>query len=191
LNTHLKYTSKGGGSGLRGVPVEGRGVRVVGRQARSGLRKVKPWLRIMIYGTGTGKDPGMDDLKRFVDNDRFAKYLGIEMLEQAQGKAKGRLEIRDHHLNSAGTVHGAAIFALADAVFSAASNSRGTIAMAINVSISYFKAVSSGILTASAEEVSLKAKLATYLIAVNDENGDAIALFQGTVYRRMEGLPRA
>lgn len=133
----------------------------------------------------------MDDVKRFVDNDRFAKHLGIEMLEHAQGRAKGRLEIRDHHLNSVGTVHGAAVFALADAVFSAASNSRGAIAMAISVSISYFKAISRGTLTASAEELSLNPKLATYLIAVDDENGDAIALFQGTVYRKTESLPRA
>ncbi len=39
-----------------------------------------------------------------------------------------------NHLNSAGTLRGGAIFALADAVFSAASNSRGTLAMVVNVS---------------------------------------------------------
>ena len=96
--------------------------------------------------------------------------------------------VRSHHLNSAGTVHGGAIFALADAVFAAASNSHGTLAMAINVSISYFKAVSSGTLSASAEEVSLNPKLATYLIPVTDDKGNRIALFQGTVYRKKESV---
>ena len=130
----------------------------------------------------------MDDLKRFIENDRFAKHLGIEMLEYSQGRAKARMTIRDHHLNSAGMLHGGAIFALADAVFSAASNSHGTLAVAINVSISYFKAVNSGVLIASAEEVSFNPRLATYLIPVEDDKGNKIALFQGTVYRKKESL---
>jgi len=130
----------------------------------------------------------MHDVKRFVENDQFARHLSVEMLEYAKGKASARMVIKDHHLNSAGTVHGGAIFGLADAVFSAASNSHGTLAMAINVSISYFKAVSSGTLTATAEEVSINPKLATYLIPVFDDQGNKIALFQGTVYRKKEGV---
>ncbi len=131
----------------------------------------------------------MDDVKQFVENDRLAKHLGIEVFEHANGTAKGQMVVRDHHLNSAGTLHGGAIFALADAVFSAASNSRGALAVAINVSISYFQAVRSGTVTATAEEVSLTPKLATYLIHVRDGNGNGIALFQGTVYRKKESLP--
>ena len=130
----------------------------------------------------------MDDIKRFVENDHFAKHLGIEMLEYGNGKAKAKMEIQDHHLNSAGMLHGGAIFALADAVFSAASNSHGTLAVAINVSISYFKAVKSGTLTAEADEASFNPKLATYLIPVKDDKGNKIALFQGTVYRKKDPL---
>jgi acyl-CoA thioesterase len=130
----------------------------------------------------------MDTLKKFIDKDLFAKHLGIEMLEYANGKAKARMEIKSHHLNSAGMLHGGAIFALADAVFSAASNSHGTLAVAINVSISYFKAVNSGMLIASADEASFNPRLATYLIHVNDDKGNKIALFQGTVYRKKESL---
>ena len=128
----------------------------------------------------------MDILKKFVDKDHFAKHLDIEMLEYGGGTAKARMALKNHHLNSAGTVHGGAIFALADAVFSVASNSHGTLAMAINVSISYFKAVKSGTLTAEGREVSFNPKLATYLIDVRDEAGNAVALFQGTVYRKKE-----
>jgi acyl-CoA thioesterase len=130
----------------------------------------------------------MDAIKRFVENDRFAKHLGIEMLEYGQGRAKARMEVKQHHLNSAGMLHGGAIFALADAVFSAASNSHGTLAVAINVSISYFKAVKSGALIAEAEESSINPKLATYLIPVTDDKGDKIALFQGTVYRKKDPI---
>lgn len=130
----------------------------------------------------------MDNLKKFVESDRFAKHLGIEMLEYGGGKAKARMEIKDHHLNSAGMLHGGAIFSLADAVFSAASNSHGTLAVAINVNISFFKAVKSGILTANAEEASFNPRIAIYLITVTDEAGSKIALFQGTVYRKKESI---
>lgn len=134
----------------------------------------------------------MEDMSRFIADDRFARHLGVEVLEYSPGKARARMEIKSHHLNSAGSLHGGAIFSLADAVFSVASNSHGTLAVAINVSISYFRAVSSGTLFAEAEEVSINPKLATYLICVKDEKGDAIALFQGTVYRkkvRLADLP--
>jgi acyl-CoA thioesterase len=136
----------------------------------------------------TGEERYMDDLKRFVEKDLFARHIGAEVLEYSPGRAKARMAIKDHHLNSAGLVHGGAIFSLADAVFSIASNSHGTLALAINVSISFFKAIRGGTLFADAEEVSLNPKLATYLINVKDEEGNAVALFQGTVYRKKETL---
>jgi acyl-CoA thioesterase len=130
----------------------------------------------------------MDILTKFVKNDHFAKHLDIEMLEYSPGRAKAKMVLQNHHLNSAGTVHGGAIFSLADAVFSVASNSHGTLAMAINVSISFFKAAKAGTLYAEGREVSLNPKLATYLIDVTDEEGNKIALFQGTVYRKKESI---
>ena len=130
----------------------------------------------------------MDIIKKFIEKDNFAKHLGVEVLDYSPGRAKARMALKDHHLNSAGTVHGGAIFSLADAVFSVASNSRGTLALAINVSISFFKAVRTGVLIASAEEVSINPKLATYLITVRDGEGNKIALFQGTVYRKKDSL---
>ncbi len=135
----------------------------------------------------------MDEVKRFVDQDRLARHLGIEVFEHADGRARGRMVVRDHHLNSAGTLHGGALFALADSVFSAASNSHGTLAVAINVSISYLKAVTAGTVTASAEEVSLTPRLGTYLVRLEDGDGSLVALFQGTVYRKKDtlgGIPR-
>ena len=129
-----------------------------------------------------------DAVQKFIQRDRFARHVEIEMLSCSAGTAKARMRVRDHHLNSAGTVHGGAIFALADAVFSAASNSHGTLALAINVSISYFLAVSKGTLIAEAREVSLNPRLATYVIDVTNEAGEAVALFQGTVYRKKDRL---
>jgi acyl-CoA thioesterase len=130
----------------------------------------------------------MDDLKRFVENDAFARSLGIEMLEYGDGRATARLPVEARHLNSAGTLHGGAIFSLADAAFSAAANSHGVLALSIDASISYFQAITGGTLTAEAHEVARNPKLATYVIDVRDEEGGLIAHFRGTVYRKSSAI---
>ena len=132
----------------------------------------------------------MEEMKQyFMKNDKFAEYVGIELLEVAKGKAKAKMEIKNHHLNAINTVHGGAVFALADLVFAVASNSHGTIAMGINVSISYLKAVKEGVIFAEAKEVSINPKLATYNVNVTDGSDDLVAVFQGMVYRKKDSLP--
>jgi len=131
----------------------------------------------------------METIKQFFQkNDQFADYVGIELLEVSAGSAKAKMEIKKHHLNGVNTVHGAAIFTLADLVFAVASNSHGTIAMGINVNISYLKAIKEGILYAEAKEVSKNPKLASYQVQITDAVGDLVAIFQGMVYRKKEGL---
>jgi len=132
----------------------------------------------------------MESFRKFLaDNDRFAAHVGIQLLEVSAGGAKASLEIGRQHLNAVDIAHGGAIFALADLVFAAASNSHGNVAVAINANISYLKAVSGGTLTAEAREVSRNQKLATYSIRVTDDQGDLVADFQGMVYRKKERLP--
>jgi acyl-CoA thioesterase len=127
-------------------------------------------------------------MERFVAQDRYARYLGVEICEWGEGTARAKLELNKNHLNSVNTVHGGVLFSLADSAFSVASNSHGTVAVAIQVCISYFKAVSSGTLYAEAKEVSRNPKLATYLIEVTDDTGFLVGLFQGTVYRKSAGI---
>ena len=66
----------------------------------------------------------------------------------------------------------------------AASNSHGTAAVAINVSISYLKATRTGVLWAEARELSKHPKLGTYTVEVKDDAGELVAIFQGMVYRK-------
>jgi len=119
----------------------------------------------------------------FIEKDLFARHVGIELIEMAEGSAKARLKIRNHHLNGVGLTQGGVIFTLADVVFAAASNAYGPVAVAINASISFVKASTEGaVLTAEAKEVSRNRKLATYTILVTDEMEDTVAIFQGMVY---------
>lgn len=126
----------------------------------------------------------MEDQNDFFTKDTFARGAGIELLEVSPGKARVKMEVRAIHLNSHGTVHGGAIFTLADAAFALASNSHGVPAAAINASISYMKSARSGTLFADAVEYSKNPKLATYIVDVTDERGEKIAIFQGMVYRK-------
>ncbi len=131
----------------------------------------------------------MAGIREFFKKDRFAEYVGIELVTASPGTATVRLEIRQEHLNGMDLVHGGAIFALADFAFAVASNSHGTAALGINATISYLKAARGGVLTADAVEVAKNHKLATYQINITNEKEDLIAVFQGTVYRKKDKLP--
>jgi acyl-CoA thioesterase len=126
----------------------------------------------------------MDTITGFFDQDLYARYNGITLLETGTGTAKVSMKIGEQHRNSHGTVHGGAIFTLADTAFALASNSEGIPAAAINASITYMKAAREGTLYAAAEEFAKNPKLATYVVTVTDDTGDRIALFQGMVYRK-------
>ncbi len=118
----------------------------------------------------------------FEENDKFAKKNDIKLLEVEEGYAKTAVRINDGYLNTAGVVHGGAIFTLADVAFAAASNSHGSLALAINVSISFLRAARSGTLYATAREIDRNKKLASYRVDVTDEKDRIIAIFQGMVY---------
>jgi acyl-CoA thioesterase len=125
-----------------------------------------------------------DLIRRYMSQDRLAATLGMELLDVAPGRAEVRMPLDERHLNGAGIVHGGAIFSLADVAFAAASNAHGTLAVALDVTISFVKAATSGVLTARAEELSLGSRIGVYGIRVTDERGELVALFQGTVYRK-------
>ncbi len=128
-------------------------------------------------------------VQRFFKNDRFAERANIELLSLSPGYARAKMTLHPHHLNGYGTVQGGAIFTLADYAFAAASNSHGTVAVAINVNITFIKAGQMGTLWAEAREISRNFKLGSYTVEVKDDAGEMVALFQGLAYRKSEKIP--
>jgi acyl-CoA thioesterase len=124
------------------------------------------------------------DMMQYINNDRFAEFVGIKLVEVAPGYAKTQMEITDKHLNGVNVVHGGAIFTLADYAFAAASNSKGFVTLAINVNITYFKAPKGKVLVAEAKEISGEKRICGYSIDIIDENNDLIARFNGTGYTK-------
>lgn len=127
-----------------------------------------------------------DFIKNFMKQDRYAVHSNIELVSASPGQAVAKMPVGSHHLNGLGMVMGGAIFTLADFAFAAACNSHGTVAVAINVNISFIKAAKSGTLWAQAREISKNHKLGTYTVEVKDDAGEIIALFQGMAYRKAD-----
>jgi len=126
--------------------------------------------------------------KFFSAEDMFARHTGIVLLDMGPGWATASMKIEPFHYNGAKTVHGGAIFTLADFAFAVASNSHGTLSMGINTSVSFIKAATKGTLYAEAREQALNPRLASYSVRITDDVQAVVAIFQGMVYRKNESI---
>lgn len=115
------------------------------------------------------------ELTDSVENDRFAKLVGIKLTEVRPGYAEAQLTLTDKHKNGVDIVQGGVTFTLADYAFAAASNAKGRTTVSIHSDITYLKPPKGGSLKAEAEEISSSRKLCNYNVDVFDENGDLIA----------------
>jgi acyl-CoA thioesterase len=131
----------------------------------------------------------LESIKHHCENDRFAASCGMRLVELRPGFAKTSLEVEERHLNSVGTVHGGAIFTLADFAFGAAVKTGGKVAPLIGSNISFLKATRSGTLVAEATEISRSRKLSVCTVRVTNDAGELVALFQGTAYIKDEQFP--
>lgn len=121
---------------------------------------------------------------RMYNNDPFSQWLGIERVEDGAGKSVLRMTVRREMLNGFDIAHGGITYSLADSALAFASNSHGRMAVSVETSISHTEQVKEGdVLTAVAEEVDFRNKIAIYNIRVTNQNNVSVALFKGTVYR--------
>jgi len=128
------------------------------------------------------------ELKHLFKHDRYAELSNIELLTAGPGQATAKMTLHPHHLNALKTVHGGAIFTLADFTFAVACNSHGTVAVALDVSIVFMKAATTGTLWATAREESKNFKVGLYIVEIKDAAGDLVAQFQGLAYRKKDKL---
>jgi acyl-CoA thioesterase len=127
-----------------------------------------------------------DELIRNVKNDKFAKYIGIQLLEVHEGYAVTELTLNENHLNGVNRIQGGVIFTLADYAFAAASNSGGCTTVGINVNITYYKTPIGKTIKAVAKEISSLNRICGYKIDIFDEDGSLIACFNGLGYRKLK-----
>lgn len=127
---------------------------------------------------------------RQVEKEPFAQKFGIKLLDLDKGYSKVEMKFTPDMANILGMAHGGALFALIDEAFETASNSHGTIAVALNMNITYISPPAPGSrLTAEAREFSRTQRTANYEIKVHDDQKNLIASCQALVYRKSEALP--
>jgi acyl-CoA thioesterase len=125
-------------------------------------------------------------LEQILKNDRFANHNEIRLVSIGIGEAIAEMPVSEKHLNGVDIIQGGALFTLADFAFAAASNSHGRIAVATNASITFFKGVSSGTLTAYAKELNSGKTLSHYSVDILDHKGTKIAHFTGAAFLKGE-----
>lgn len=130
-----------------------------------------------------------DKAKKIIDkmyfNDPFTKWLGIERVEESAGKSVLRMRVTNDMLNGFGIAHGGITYSLADSALAFASNGHGKMCVSVETSISHLVAVKENdVLTATAEEMSIKNKFAIYHVKIVNQHSETVALFKGTVYRK-------
>lgn len=125
-----------------------------------------------------------------VEREPYAQLLGLRLKKVDKGYSLVEMEIREEMQNILGSTHGGAIFSLLDEAFETASNSHGTIAVALNMNVTFIAPPSPGeVLQAEAKEINLTPRTATYLINVTGEESRLIATCQALVYRKKAILP--
>jgi len=122
---------------------------------------------------------------KMMERDLFSQWMGIERLEEREGYCKLKMTIRPEMCNGFEIAHGGISFALADSALAFASNSHGRHAVSIETSISHIRSLRSGdTIVATAEEKSLTNSIGIYEVSIDKKNGELVALFKGTVFRK-------
>lgn len=130
------------------------------------------------------KDLAIKVVDKMMDHDLFSQWMGIEVLEIKEGYSKIHMTIREEMVNGFGIVHGGIPFSLADSAFAFACNNRNNLSVALDVTITFTRAVNVGdALIAEAKEVHNGRSTGVYLISVINQKNEQVALFKGTCFR--------
>jgi acyl-CoA thioesterase len=126
-----------------------------------------------------------------VEKEPFAKALGVNLMELELGHSVVEMKFDPATMNNIyKRAHGGALFALIDEAFETASQTDGTIAVALNVNVTYVSSPQPEVkLRAEAKQVSQTKKTASYDIKVNDENDNLIATCSALAYRTGKPIP--
>ena len=126
-----------------------------------------------------------------VKKEPFAQALKMELIDLEDGYSVVKMVYDPDKMdNIYSRAHGGAVFGLIDEAFETAGQTEGTIAVALNVNITYIASPRPGvILKAEAKRVSQTKKTAVYEVKVTDQNDGLIATCQALAYRTGKPIP--
>ncbi|CAB5099623.1 hypothetical protein D3OALGA1CA_1336 [Olavius algarvensis associated proteobacterium Delta 3] len=126
-----------------------------------------------------------------VEKEPFARAMKIELVALDLGYSAVEMDYEPSSMaNIYARAHGGAIFALIDEAFETAGQTDGTIAVALNVNVTYVSSPDDGTrLRAEARLVSQTKRTASYDIRVTNSAGTLIATCQALAYRTGKRIP--
>ncbi len=130
-------------------------------------------------------------ISQAVKKEPFAGILNIELTLLEAGHSIVEMDYRPDVMdNIYARAHGGAVYGLIDEAFETASQTEGTIAVALNVNVTYVASPRPGSrLRAEAIQTSRTRKTAGYSIQVTDQDQQVIATCQALAYRTGKPIP--
>ena len=118
-------------------------------------------------------------VQAMMTRDEASRGLGIELIDQGEGRAVTRMTIRTDMVNGHAMAHGGLIFTLADTAFACACNSYGPVTVASSAEIVYVAPARAGdVLVAEAVVRTRFGRSGLYDVTVR-RDGVVIAEFRG------------
>lgn len=131
-------------------------------------------------------DIGVQPTHPILEQDHASRWLGIEVVDLADGHAVITMALRTEMLNGFGIAHGGMVFAFADSAFALACNPVGetdTITVASGADVTFLASARPGdLLTATANRRGVAGRSGLYDISITAQNDDGtrtIAEFRG------------
>ncbi|NVM52934.1 MAG: PaaI family thioesterase [Candidatus Helarchaeota archaeon] len=124
-------------------------------------------------------------LKEYAQRDNYFEFMGIQVLDIREGKAKVSLKFENKFMNFFNAGHGGAIYSLADSAFQLACNASADIeiAVALSTNLNHIKKVEVGErLVADAEVIASTRKTSITEINIKNEKEELVAVFRGVAY---------
>ena len=130
-------------------------------------------------------------LTHAVKQECYAKTMGFNVISIDTGYAEVEFDYMPERMNNLfGTAHGGAIFSLMDEAFQISCQTHGSIAVALNVNVTYLSSpTKQTTLKAVSKEINKTRKTANYDIKVTDSDNRLIATCQALAYRTGKPLP--
>ena len=123
----------------------------------------------------------LDHLARYFNEEvTFSRHIGAKVEEVEPGRAVIRIDVEEHHLNGAGTLHGGVYASLIDSAMGLAVLSLVGVRIAtIEMNVHFLGAVGGGRVTCQADVVHRTRRTATAEAKVHDAEGNLVAMGTG------------
>ena len=130
-------------------------------------------------------------IEKAVLRETFAQELKMELVALDEGYSVIKMPYLPSKMdNIYARAHGGAIFGLIDEAFETSAQTQGTIAVALNVNVTYVSSPKVGdVLRAESNKISSTKKTASYDIKVTNQDGEIIANCQALAYQTGKPIP--